>query len=329
MLALNASGSEPIEDTAGNRLDGEWANPTSTSDTGDSIYPSGNGVAGSDFDFRFNVLPGDANQDGSVNFADLNKVLTNYNLTGMSWSQGNVTGDGIVNFADLNKVLTNYNLSLPSGEPAAGSFPADILLVAASVPTAVSSASTIPVTPATTVGTPATSTSDSTDDVVAIASPEGVVSGQAAAPATSSVTETAVPAIASVSSSVATSQPAYLENESQPTAPLSLSAQVSPSQSTVTAAASPTTGSFPAEALSVAATVPTTVNSEVTVPSQAAVVANVAVAGNSGVEVPDVLATASGSVDTQAILASPGAGSTSIADLRWPASLLLLRPLQA
>ena len=56
MLALNADGSNPIEDAAGNRLDGEWTNPTSTTATGGSVYPSGNGTAGGNFDFRFNVL---------------------------------------------------------------------------------------------------------------------------------------------------------------------------------------------------------------------------------------------------------------------------------
>ena len=61
------------------------------------------------------MLPGDVTQDGSVTLADLNKVLTNYNCTGMSWGQGDLTGDGVVDFADLNKVLTNYNLGLPSG----------------------------------------------------------------------------------------------------------------------------------------------------------------------------------------------------------------------
>jgi hypothetical protein len=202
MLALNADGSDPIEDAAGNRLDGEWTNPTSTTATGTSTYPSGNGLAGGDFHFRFNVLPGDATQDGSVGFADLNKVLTNYNCTGMSWGQGDVTGDGVVDFADMNKVLTNYNLSLPSGEPAAGAFPAGDLLAAASVPTAVCSSSALSATPAMTVDMPAIS----------------------------SGTGAAVPAIASANSSLVTSQPAYLVSESQPTAPLSLSAQVSPSQ---------------------------------------------------------------------------------------------------
>ena len=129
MLALNADGSDPIRDAAGYRLDGEWINPASTGDSGTSAFPSGNGVAGGDFHFRFNVLPGDATQDGSVNAADLNQVLANYNGTGMNWSQGDVTGDGAVGFADLNKVLTNYNLGLPSGTPAAAAFPASVPLV--------------------------------------------------------------------------------------------------------------------------------------------------------------------------------------------------------
>ncbi len=46
MLALNADGSDPIQDAAGNRLDGEWTNPASTADIGGSVYPSGNGMAG-------------------------------------------------------------------------------------------------------------------------------------------------------------------------------------------------------------------------------------------------------------------------------------------
>ena len=108
MLALNADGSDPIEDAAGNRLDGEWTNPANTSDTGDSTYPSGNGVPGGDFDFRFNVLPGDATQDGVVGPADLSRLLTNYGQTGMTWSQGDFTGDGIVGPADLSKLLTDY-----------------------------------------------------------------------------------------------------------------------------------------------------------------------------------------------------------------------------
>ena len=239
LLDLNADGSDPIEDSAGNRLDGEWINPTSTTQSSSSTYPSGNGTAGGDLLFRFNVLPGDANGDGTVNLSDLT-------IVGQHWEQsgvlgGDFNGDGVVNLSDLTLLGQDWRTRLPSAEPVAGSFSGDALLVAASVPTAVPSALVTSVTPVTTVGTPATSTSNSTDNVVAIAIPGVVASGQVAVPATSSGTEAAVPAMVIAGSSVATSQPAYLVSESQPTAPWSLSAQVSPSQSTVTAAASPAT----------------------------------------------------------------------------------------
>jgi hypothetical protein len=54
------------------------------------------------------VLPGDANLDGTVNGADLNAVLSNYNQAG-DWFHGNFNYDGMVNGADLNIVLSNYN----------------------------------------------------------------------------------------------------------------------------------------------------------------------------------------------------------------------------
>ena len=69
------------------------------------------------------LLPGDANMDGTVNGADLNIVLSNFNETGMTWAQGDFTGDGTVNGADLNIVLSNFNQTLGVGaavpEPAA------------------------------------------------------------------------------------------------------------------------------------------------------------------------------------------------------------------
>jgi cyclophilin family peptidyl-prolyl cis-trans isomerase len=143
MLALNADGTNPIEDSAGDRLDGEWTNPASTADTSGSAYPSGNGAAGGDFHFRLNVLPADATQDGVVSFSDLSKLLAHYGIkSGATWSQGDFTGDGAVNFTDLSKLLAYYGKSLPPGEPVAGSFPAAVPLIplmAAPVPKAVSS----------------------------------------------------------------------------------------------------------------------------------------------------------------------------------------------
>jgi len=68
-----------VVDRSGNRLDGDWTNSTWTppsAPVGGDTWPSGDGTAGGDFQFRFNVLPGDADQSGTVNFSDLNTVLT-------------------------------------------------------------------------------------------------------------------------------------------------------------------------------------------------------------------------------------------------------------
>jgi hypothetical protein len=58
------------------------------------------------------ALPGDANLDGTVNITDLSRVLTNYDKTGMGWSDGDFNNDGIANISDLSNVLTNYDKSL-------------------------------------------------------------------------------------------------------------------------------------------------------------------------------------------------------------------------
>ncbi len=50
---------------------------------------------------------GDINGDGTVNFTDLNIVLSQFGQTGVGL-QGDVTGDGAVNFADLNVILSNF-----------------------------------------------------------------------------------------------------------------------------------------------------------------------------------------------------------------------------
>ncbi len=50
-------------------------------------------------------LPGDVNNDGTVDLDDLNLVLTNF---GQTTSKGDTNGDGIVDLDDLNLVLTNF-----------------------------------------------------------------------------------------------------------------------------------------------------------------------------------------------------------------------------
>lgn len=57
----------------------------------------------------FHVLPGDANGDHKVDFADLNIVLSAFGLTtGGGASAGDLNGDGRVDFADLNLVLGSF-----------------------------------------------------------------------------------------------------------------------------------------------------------------------------------------------------------------------------
>lgn len=56
-------------------------------------------------------LPGDANFDGSLNFLDLNLVLSNFGASVSSGFDGDVDGDGVVSFADLNLVLSAFGQS--------------------------------------------------------------------------------------------------------------------------------------------------------------------------------------------------------------------------
>jgi hypothetical protein len=78
-------------------------------------------------------LPGDADRNGTVDGADLNTVLSNYNqsFTVDPWSMGDFDGNGTVDGADLNTVLSNYNQhSSAAGAPGAPE-PSTLLLAAA------------------------------------------------------------------------------------------------------------------------------------------------------------------------------------------------------
>ncbi|MGB6042704.1 MAG: hypothetical protein WBF93_06060, partial [Pirellulales bacterium] len=67
LIDLSGDGLDPVTDLDSNILDGEWTTSSST-------YGSGNGTAGGDFEFRLDVLPGDASQSGYVSTADFSRV---------------------------------------------------------------------------------------------------------------------------------------------------------------------------------------------------------------------------------------------------------------
>ena len=136
MLALNANGSDPIHDAAGNHLDGEWTNPTSTTQSSSSSYPSGNGTAGGNFNLRFNVLPGDANQDGLVNISDLTALASQWQQTSQGFLSADLNHDGQVNISDLTMLASAWQATLPAGTPAPGAFPAaaPVVVAAATLP---------------------------------------------------------------------------------------------------------------------------------------------------------------------------------------------------
>ena len=104
----------------GQALDGEWVNPKSLSAVNSSgnisTFPSGDNVAGGQFDFVTTLLPGDADLNGVVDVADLGTLSEHYNQHNMSmdavFSQADFTGDGVVDVADLGELGTNWQVNL-------------------------------------------------------------------------------------------------------------------------------------------------------------------------------------------------------------------------
>ena len=121
-IALPGSGATPVTDVAGNLLDGEWTNPTSFSDvSATSTFPSGNGVAGGDFAFRFDVLPGDSTGGslGKVNVADVAQTKSRSSLPETASSyRSDVDGNNLINVADVAYVKSKSSIySLPVDPP--------------------------------------------------------------------------------------------------------------------------------------------------------------------------------------------------------------------
>jgi parallel beta-helix repeat protein len=109
--------SDGVTDAAGNQLDGD-----------------NNGSAGGSHVFEFWFLPGDANRDGTVNFADLVAIGQNYGGADKSYHEGDLDGDGVVGFSDLVMVSQNYGESMNGVAAPAAAAPVAAKPVAVSKP---------------------------------------------------------------------------------------------------------------------------------------------------------------------------------------------------
>ncbi len=69
------------------------------------------------------ALGGDATLSGTVNLADLGKVLANWGKTNQTWAEGDFTYDGVVNLGDLSIVLANWGKTMPAGYDGLGGLP--------------------------------------------------------------------------------------------------------------------------------------------------------------------------------------------------------------
>ena len=113
--------SDGVTDVSGNAMDGEWTN-------GADAYNSGDNAPGGDFQFRFNVLPGNSNRDEVTNLADRDGIRTRMFVWAGQEAVGekdaysefyDLNGSGRVDFLDWSVVLANRGALLPVDDPVA------------------------------------------------------------------------------------------------------------------------------------------------------------------------------------------------------------------
>ena len=112
--------SDAVEDGAGNALDGEWDNPTSTIDPTSDTYPSGDGAAGVPFQFRFNVARSDITQDGTVDLADVARLRAaiGRRATAPDYdAPADLNADGVISILDIAPLRRDVGTRLPQGDP--------------------------------------------------------------------------------------------------------------------------------------------------------------------------------------------------------------------
>ena len=112
-LDLDGNGLRPVCDYGANALDGEWTNNSST--------VSGNGTAGGDFEFKFNVQPADVTNSTSVSLSDQTAILAHVgnSTTDSGYNpKYDIDGSGTIDAGDALIAVTRLFQTLPTGTPA-------------------------------------------------------------------------------------------------------------------------------------------------------------------------------------------------------------------
>lgn len=113
-LDLDGDGEFAVVDLAGDALDGEWTDSSST-------YSSGDGVAGGDFEFRFNVVLSDLNSNGQVDNFDhfFTRMFEGNEIGDANYlAERDADGDGDIDDDDADRIAAHFGESLPTGDPA-------------------------------------------------------------------------------------------------------------------------------------------------------------------------------------------------------------------
>ncbi len=146
---LNIPSAAVTSKASGQALDGEFVNGSGT------LLPSGNATTGGDFNFQFNILPGDVDQNGAVNALDGAAVRQHFllyaNMAGYSplfdtYGKGAITG---IDFTTVQNALFS---SLPGTDPVPPGHGAGGGAAATTAPAATAAPSDAPSTPPTASG---------------------------------------------------------------------------------------------------------------------------------------------------------------------------------
>lgn len=114
MIDLDADGIDPVVDLDGNILDGDWIDNVTSGNSGD-------GSAGGDFQFSFNTLPADVDQNEYVTYFDLVFMYARDGQTTLDANYSalhDVDGSGMINIMDWTNVITYFGSTVPAGQPA-------------------------------------------------------------------------------------------------------------------------------------------------------------------------------------------------------------------